>query len=57
MIAAARANLEEAAHSLRSYAARSEADPARLEQIDGAYRSSTGSHGSTAAALKPQSRH
>jgi DNA repair protein RecN (Recombination protein N) len=34
MIAAARANLEEAAHSLRSYAARSEADPARLEQID-----------------------
>ncbi|HXZ88654.1 MAG TPA: DNA repair protein RecN [Candidatus Binataceae bacterium] len=34
MIAAARANLEEAAHALRAYAARIEADPARLEQIE-----------------------
>ena len=34
MITAARANLEEAAHALRAYAARIEADPARLEQIE-----------------------
>ena len=34
MIASARANLEEAAHALRAYAARIEADPARLEQIE-----------------------
>lgn len=34
MIAVARANLEEAAHTLRAYAARIEADPARLEQIE-----------------------
>lgn len=34
MIAAARANLEEAAHALHAYAARIEADPARLEQIE-----------------------
>ncbi len=34
MIAAARANLEEAAHSLRGYADRIEADPARLEQVE-----------------------
>ncbi len=31
---AARANLQEAAHALRSYAGRIEADPARLEEID-----------------------
>jgi len=34
MIKSARANLEEAAHSLSAYAARIEADPARLEQIE-----------------------
>jgi DNA repair protein RecN (Recombination protein N) len=34
MMAVARANLEEAAHALRAYAARIEADPARLEQIE-----------------------
>ncbi len=34
LIAAARASLDEAAHELRSYAERIEADPARLEQID-----------------------
>jgi DNA repair protein RecN (Recombination protein N) len=34
MMATARANLEEAAHSLRAYAARIEADPARLEEVD-----------------------
>jgi DNA repair protein RecN (Recombination protein N) len=34
MLASARANLEEAAHALRAYAARIEADPARLEQIE-----------------------
>ena len=34
LMAAARANLEEAAHALRAYASRIEADPARLEQIE-----------------------
>ncbi len=34
MIAAARANLEEAARALAAYAARIEADPVRLEQIE-----------------------
>jgi DNA repair protein RecN (Recombination protein N) len=34
LIAAARANLEEAAHFLRGYADRIEADPARLDQIE-----------------------
>jgi DNA repair protein RecN (Recombination protein N) len=34
LIAAARANLEEAAHSIRVYAARLEADPSRLEQVE-----------------------
>jgi DNA repair protein RecN (Recombination protein N) len=34
MLASARANLEEATHSLRAYAAKLEADPARLEQIE-----------------------
>jgi DNA repair protein RecN (Recombination protein N) len=34
MIATARANLEEAAHALRAYAARIEADPARLEEVE-----------------------
>jgi DNA repair protein RecN (Recombination protein N) len=34
LIATARASLDEAAHELRSYAERIEADPARLEQID-----------------------
>jgi len=34
MIASARANLEEAAHTLHAYAARIEADPARLEQVE-----------------------
>jgi len=34
LVAAAKANIEEAAYSLQAYAARSEADPARLEQID-----------------------
>ena len=34
LIAAARANLEEAARALAAYSARIEADPARLEQID-----------------------
>lgn len=34
LIATTRANLEEAAHSLRAYAARIEADPARLEQVE-----------------------
>ncbi len=34
LVAAARANLEEAAHFLRSYAERIEADPARLEQVE-----------------------
>ena len=34
MMAAARANLEEAAHALRAYAARIEADPTRLELIE-----------------------
>ncbi len=34
MIASARVNLQEAAHALRDYAARIEADPARLEAIE-----------------------
>jgi len=34
MMAAARANLEEAAHTLRAYAARIEADPTRLELVE-----------------------
>jgi DNA repair protein RecN (Recombination protein N) len=34
LIASARLGLEEAAHTLRDYAARIEADPARLEQIE-----------------------
>ena len=34
LIASARLNLEEAAHMLRDYAARIEADPARLEEIE-----------------------
>ena len=34
LIASARVNLEEAAHGLRGYAERIEADPARLEQIE-----------------------
>src|SRR5208282_6061450 len=34
LIASARLNLEEAAHGLRGYAQRIEADPARLEQIE-----------------------
>ena len=34
MMAVARANLEEAAHALRAYAARVEDDPARLEQVE-----------------------
>jgi DNA repair protein RecN (Recombination protein N) len=34
LILAARTNLEEAAHALRAYAARIEADPARLEQLE-----------------------
>jgi DNA repair protein RecN (Recombination protein N) len=34
LLGAARANLEEAAHAIRAYAARLEADPARLDQIE-----------------------
>jgi DNA repair protein RecN (Recombination protein N) len=35
MLEAARANVEEAAHTLRHYADRVEADPARLERVEG----------------------
>jgi DNA repair protein RecN (Recombination protein N) len=34
LLGGARANLEEAAHAIRAYAARLEADPARLDQVD-----------------------
>lgn len=34
LLGAARANLEEVAHAIRAYAARLEADPARLEQVE-----------------------